>query len=191
MDFFPAYIKLNDKKILLVGGGKIATDKLMHLLDFTYNISVLAIIVNDNIKELSIKSNFQIVEKEYEKNDIDGFDMVIVATDDIKLQKIIYEEAKKKHILCNAVDSPDYCDFIFASYIKKKDLVIAVSTSGTSPAVAKYLRRYIEKLLPKDIGDFLIKMKNCRKILPKGILRMKFLDEKAKRYFSKKGKDNE
>ena len=72
--------------------------------------------------------------------------------------------------------------FIFPSYIKKDDLTIAVSTSGSSPAIAKYLRIYLEKIIPNSIGDFLKKMKEYRKTMPKGKKRMKFLDEKAKEY---------
>jgi precorrin-2 dehydrogenase/sirohydrochlorin ferrochelatase len=80
------------------------------------------------------------------------------------------------------VDSVDYCDFIFPSYIKKDDLTIAVSTSGASPAMAKHLRQYLQNLIPESIGEFLKEMRNLRKTLPKGKERMKMLDEKAKKY---------
>ena len=80
------------------------------------------------------------------------------------------------------MDSVDYCDFIFPSYIKKDDLTIAVSTSGASPAMAKHLRRYLERVIPDGIGDFLREMKSLRKTLPKGKERMKMLDEKAENY---------
>ncbi len=188
MSYFPAYLKFDNKKILIIGGGSIACDKLTHLLDFTKDISILSIAINDKIKKLSSMHNIQIISKRYNKNDIDGFDIIIIAANDIELQKKIYDEAREKKILCNAVDSVEFCDFIFPSYIKKGDLNIAVSTSGASPAVAKYLRKYIEKFLPKNIDEFLQKMKYYRKTLPKGVLRMKFLDEKAKRYFNEKGK---
>ncbi len=81
------------------------------------------------------------------------------------------------------MDSVDYCDFIFPSYIKKDDLTIAISTSGASPALAKHLRIYLSKLIPSSISAFLNEMKKLRKTLPKGKERMKMLDKKAKRYF--------
>ena len=184
MAYFPAYLKLDDKKILIIGGGKIASDKLIHLLDFTTDIVLLAKKFDQNILELSQKNGIKIIEKRYEKDDINGFDMVIVAIDDIEKQKEIYLEAKEKNILCNSVDTVEYCDFIFPSYIKKGDLTISVSTSGASPAVAKYLRRFIENLIPKDIDEFLFQMKSLRKKLPKGRERMELLDKKAKEFFN-------
>ena len=184
MSYFPAYLKLDYKKILIIGGGKIAADKLSHLLDFTSDIVLLAKEFDQNILELSSKNRLKTIQKRYEKNDIDGFDIVIVAIDDIDKQKEIYLEAKSKKILCNSVDAVEYCDFIFPSYIKKGDLTISVSTSGASPAVAKYLRRFIENLIPKDIDKFLLEMKNLRKKLPKGKKRMELLDKKAKEFFN-------
>ncbi len=184
MSYFPAYLKLDDKKILIIGGGKIAADKLCHLLDFTSDIVLLAKEFDQNILELSSKNRLKTIQKRYEKNDIDGFDIVIVAIDDIDKQKDIYLEAKSKKILCNSVDAVEYCDFIFPSYIKKGDITISVSTSGASPAVAKYLRRFIENLIPKDIDKFLLEMKNLRKKLPKGKERMELLNKKAKEFFN-------
>ena len=122
------------------------------------------------------------IERPYEDSDIEGFDIVIVAVDDLDLQKKIYEACRARHTLCNSVDSVDYCDFIFPSYTKKGDLTVAFSTSGVSPSVAKYLRRSIEKLIPDSISEFLKEMKSLRSTLPKGRERMKMLDEKAKNY---------
>ena len=184
MGYFPAYLKLDDKKILIIGGGKIAADKLGHLLDFTSKIVLLSEKFDQNILELSQKNGIKTIQKRYNKDDIDGFDIVIVAIDNIEKQKEIYQEAKSKKILCNSVDTVEYCDFIFPSYIKKGDVTISVSTSGASPAVAKYLRRFIENLIPKDIDKFLIQMKNLRKKLPKGQERMQLLDKKAKEFFN-------
>ncbi|NPA74072.1 MAG: bifunctional precorrin-2 dehydrogenase/sirohydrochlorin ferrochelatase [Epsilonproteobacteria bacterium] len=188
MSYFPAYLKMDNKKILVVGGGKIAFEKLSHLLDFTKDITILADKISKEIKELSNDNGLKIIVKKYRQNDIDGYDIAIVAVDDINLQKDIYNEAKSKHILCNSVDSIKYCDFIFPSYIKKGDLVVSVSTSGASPAVAKYLRRYIQNHIPKDIDKFLEDMKNLRDKMPKGKARMKFFDEKVKRFFNRQTK---
>jgi len=111
--------------------------------------------------------------------------LVIVATDSIELQKTIFLEAKTKKILCNSVDSIEYCDFIFPSYIKKEKLIISFSTSGISPALSKYLRRAIEKAIPLNIEKFLKKIKYLREKLPKGKERQKILDKLAKEYIEK------
>ncbi len=190
MSFFPALLNLKDKKIVVIGGGKIAADKVGHLLDFTNDITIVApAIVDERLHDYIQEHNLRYIPRAYEEGDIHNFFIAIVAVDDIALQKRIYEECQEHKVLCNAVDSVEYCDFIFPSYIKEGDLVVAFSTSGASPALSKYLRRAIQKLLPADIAQFLQKLKSLRSSLPKGKERMQLLDSKAKEYIQKHFKD--
>jgi precorrin-2 dehydrogenase len=182
MAYFPAFLKLDNKKILIVGGGYIAYEKLDHLLDFTKDISVIALDLSDDMAKGIKDNNLTYEQRAYKTGDIKDFAVVIVAVDDIPLQADIFAESKQYNCLCNSVDSVDYCDFIFPSYIKKDDLTIAVSTSGASPAMAKHLRMYLQNLIPDSIGEFLKEMKDLRKTLPKGKERMKMLDKKAEDY---------
>ena len=182
MAYFPAFLKLDNKKILIVGGGYIAFEKLDHLLDFTQDISVIALNLSNDMAKGIKDNNLKFEQRAYKTGDIEEFAVVIVAVDDIPLQAEIFAESKQYNCLCNSVDSVDYCDFIFPSYIKKDNLTIAVSTSGASPAMAKHLRIYLQNLIPDSIGEFLKEMKDLRKTLPKGKERMKMLDEKAKNY---------
>jgi precorrin-2 dehydrogenase/sirohydrochlorin ferrochelatase len=185
MSYFPAFIKLDDIEILIVGGGYIASEKLEHLLDFTKKIKIIAPQLSKYTKQMIDKHNLNFECRVYEKGDINDFGIVIVAIDNIALQEEIFNESKLlPNCLCNSVDSVNYCDFIFPSYIKKDDLTIAVSTSGSSPAMAKHLRKYLEKLIPNSIGDFLRQMKDYRTKMPKGKKRMEFLDKKAEEYIS-------
>jgi len=185
MAYFPAFIKLDNSKILVIGGGNIAYEKLEHLLDFTTNIELISKEFTVDILQLIKKYNLKYSIKDYQKGDIADFSLVIVAIDDIPMQNNIFNEAKLyPKCLVNSVDSTEYCDFIFPSYIKKDDLTIAVSTSGSSPAVAKYLRQYLQNLIPDSIGNFLKEMKDYRKTMPKGKQRMEFLDKKAKDYIN-------
>ena len=184
MSYFPAFLRFDDKKILIIGGGKIANEKLDHLLDFSTNITIIAKEINSNIEMLIDKHFLKSFKKAYETDDLKGYDIVIVAIDDIVLQEEIYTQTRSLNLLCNCVDLPHCCDFIFPSYIKKGDLTIAVSTSGASPAMAKQLRIYLSELVPDSIVDFLQQMRQYRKTMPKGIERMRFLEEKAKNYIS-------
>ncbi|MEA2100484.1 MAG: bifunctional precorrin-2 dehydrogenase/sirohydrochlorin ferrochelatase [Campylobacterota bacterium] len=190
MGYFPAFIKLDNKKVLIVGGGNIAYEKLKHLLDFTKDIFIIAPEISDSmIKKIELE-NLSFEKRVYEVGDIKDFAIVIVAIDNIPLQAKIFEESKQYTCLCNSVDSVDYCDFIFPSYLKKDDLTIAISTSGSSPAMAKHLKTYLKNLIPDGISEFLKEMKSLRTTLPKGKERMKILDKKAKEYvksFSNKG----
>ncbi len=182
MAYFPAFLKLDGKKILIVGGGNVAYEKLEHLLDFTKDIHIIANEFSEEMLQRIEEEKLVYEKRKYKKGDIREFAVVVVAVDSIALQAEIFEESKQYNCLCNAVDSVAYCDFIFPSYVKKEDLIIAISTSGASPAMAKYLRRYLQKMIPSGISEFLQEMKKLRKSLPKGKERMKMLDEKAKKY---------
>jgi precorrin-2 dehydrogenase/sirohydrochlorin ferrochelatase len=185
MSFFPSYINLDSKKILLVGGGYIALEKLEKLVDFTKDITVISKDFTDNFLEFAKRYDIDIKQKAYQKGDIKNFDIVIIATNTISLHKEIYQESRNSRILINSVDDTAYCDFIFPSYIKRGDLTISISTSGSSPALAKKIREYIEKLIPKNIEEFLIEMKTLRKTLPKGKERMKFFEKKVDKFMKK------
>ncbi|PHS59207.1 MAG: siroheme synthase [Sulfurimonas sp.] len=185
MSYFPAFLKLDNKKILIVGGGYIAYEKLNHLLDFTSDISIIALDLSEDMSNKIKEKNLNFERRAYKVGDIAKYAVVIVAVDDLTLQAKIFDESKQYNCLCNSVDSVDYCDFIFPSYVKKDDLTIAISTSGASPAMAKHLRHYLQKLIPDGISEFLAEMKNLRRSLPKGKERMQMLDKKAKDYIDK------
>ena len=185
MAYFPLFVDMDNLKVLVVGGGVIATEKLEKLLDFTTQISVIALSVNKEAQMLIDAYDLTLVQRAYHKGDIEGFDIVIVATDTVALHKEIYEESRGSRILVNSVDNTKYCDFIFPSYVKKDDLTIAFSTGGASPAFAKQIRRHFEKIIPDSVGVFLQKMKYLRSTMPKGKERMDYFDNLVKTYFDK------
>lgn len=184
MSYFPVFIKFDNKKILIIGGGKIALRKLKYILEFTNNITLIS---NDYIKEIEelVEINsLTYTQRKYKSEDAKGFDIVIAAVDNIKLQELIYQETREYKCLYSCVDIQEYCDFIFPAYIKKGDLTIALSTSGSSPAMAKHLKLWLDKILPNSIENFLKQMRKYRDTMPKGKDRMNFLDKKAKEYIN-------
>jgi len=183
-NYFPAFLKLERKKVLLVGGGNIAYEKLSKLLDFTGEIVIVASEISQEMLQLIAKHKLAYHKREYLKGDIEGYSIVVVAVDDITLQKEIYKESQNYKCLCNAVDSVEYCDFIFPSYIKEDDLTVAISTSGASPAFAKHFKHYLREKIPQHISQFLQEMKKLRSELPKGVERMRLLDKKAKDFIA-------
>ena len=182
MAYFPAFLKFDDKKILIIGGGNIALEKLEHLLNFSLNITLISKEFNNEIRLIIDKNSLKFSKKAYENGDAEGFDIVIAAIDDFDLQEAIYFETREYKTLCNCVDLQEYCDFIFPSYIKKGDLTIAISTSGSSPAFAKNFKEYLKNLIPNGIEEFLKELKELRSTIPKGKERMQFLDKKVKDY---------
>ncbi len=181
MNYFPAFLKFDNLEILIIGGGKIATNKLKHLLDFSQKITIISPHISTEMQLLIEKFNLKVWQRKYENGDIKNFQIAIIAIDNLSLQKSIYDEGKSYNVLCNAVDSRENCDFLFPSYIQKGDLTIAISTSGTSPAFAKEIRKFLQELIPNSVAGFLTQMKRYRKELPKGEKRMKFLSEIAQK----------
>jgi precorrin-2 dehydrogenase/sirohydrochlorin ferrochelatase len=174
---------MNDLKVLVVGGGYIATEKLEKLVDFTKEITVITAEMSGGANTLIKEHGLTLYQRTYQTGDIEGFDIVIVATDTVDLHKEIYEESRGSRILVNSVDNTEFCDFIFPSYVQKGDLTIAFSTGGASPSFAKYIRRHFEKIIPDTVGDFLNKMKTLRSTMPKGKERMMYFDGLVEKYF--------
>lgn len=182
--YLPVMLDLRHKKILVVGGGGIACEKLSRLVDCTDDITVVATECSPKMEEYIEQYALSAHHRAFEESDLEGIDIVIAAIDSLELQSDIFEKANERKILCNAVDLPSYCHFIFPSIIRRDDLVIAVSTSGASPAVAKHLKRFLDKLIPTDIGLFLTMMREKRSSLPKGKERMEMLDALASEYMN-------
>jgi len=179
------FIDMKDLKVLVVGGGHIATEKLEKLVDFTKEITVIAREVDAEANTLIKEHCLTLYQRAYRRGDIEGFDIVIVATDTVDLHSAIYEESRGSRVLVNSVDNTDYCDFIFPSYVKKDDLTVAFSTGGASPAFAKYIRKHFEKMIPDSVGAFLKQMKALRTTMPKGKERMHYFDRLVEEYFRK------
>ena len=167
-----------------MGGGYIALEKLEKLVDFTKEITVISKDFSSDFSSFVQAHNIEIEERPYQEGDIIGFDVVIVATNTVTLHKAIFEESRSSRILVNSVDDTAYCDFIFPSYVKRGDLTISISTSGASPALAKRLRAYVEKLIPTNMEVFLQEMKALRKTIPKGKERMQFFEEKTDKFMA-------
>ncbi len=184
MSFFPMYMDMDNLKVLLVGGGAIATEKLEKLVDFTKEITVITKEVSPEAQSLIKDHCLTLYQRLYKEGDIKGFDIVIVATDTVDLHKAIFEESRGTRVLVNSVDDTAYCDFIFPSYIKRGDLTVSFSTSGASPAFAKQIRHYFEEVIPGNVDEFLQKMKGLRSELPKGKERMQKFEEMVREYIS-------
>ncbi len=185
MSFFPLYMDMNNRKVLLVGGGTIATEKLEKLLDFTKDITIITKDISLEMATIIKDHCLTLYQRAYQQGDIGGFDMVIVATDTIELHGAIYEESRGSRVLVNSVDDTAYCDFIFPSYIKRGDLTLSFSTSGASPAFAKQIRRYFEERIPESVDEFLQEMKRLRDELPKGKERMRKFEGMVREYIEK------
>lgn len=169
----------------MVGAGLIGLEKVESLLRCGALIRVVAPRAVARVQELSAQGQISWLAREYEPADVLGCDLVIAATNDREVNRVIFEQARSQHILCNTADDAPLCDFFFASIVQRGDLQIAISTAGQSPALAQRLRREIDAQLPADLGPWLAELGQLRRevlqTMPAGAARKVLLHELAHR----------
>ncbi len=175
MPHFPMFVNLEGKRVVVVGGGKVASRKVEKLLPFEPRIRVIAPKITHYIQNLAKEGKIELLKRRVGLKDLRDAFMVIVAVDDLRLQKKIYGFCVKMGIHCNAVDSPDFCTFLFPALVVRGELVIGVSTSGKAPALSAGIRELIEKELPQNIEDLLSELEGLRESLPEGMERQEKL----------------
>jgi len=167
MKYYPIYLDLKDRNCLVVGGGSVGARKVNTLLECGASVTVVSPTVTEPLRVLSQNNSILFKQREYQSVDLTDMILVIGATDDRTLNYRIYEEATALNILCNIADQPDICHFILPAVVNRGDLIIAVSTSGNSPAFAKQLRKDLEAQFGPEYDVFLRLMGQIRKKLLK------------------------
>jgi precorrin-2 dehydrogenase/sirohydrochlorin ferrochelatase len=167
MKYYPIYLNIRDQSCLVVGGGTVGTRKVGTLLDCAAAVTVVSPEISHALAALADENRISLKRRPYHDSDLDGVFLVIGATDNRELNRTIYEDAQKQGKLCNIADQPDLCNFILPSVIDRGDLIIAISTSGKSPAFARRLRKQIERQFGPEYAVFLKLMGTVRKILLK------------------------
>jgi siroheme synthase-like protein len=160
-NLFPVFLKLENLRLLIVGGGAIGLEKLNAVVNNSpaTKINVVATSICQEIKDLASKhSAIQFTERSFESGDLDGIDLMIVAVNDPATSQAIQQLAKSKEILINVADKPELCDFYLGSVVKKGNLKIAISTNGKSPTIAKRLKEIFSDSLPDQVDDLLENM---------------------------------
>lgn len=170
MAYYPIFLELKGKKILIVGGGQVAERKVETLLDCGAEINIVSLRLTDKLNKIIENNGLHYLQEEFQEEHLDGVFLVIAATDDRNLNHKISTMAQEKGLLINAVDQPADCNFIVPSIVRKGDLQIAISTSGKSPALARRLREQLDRQFGDEYKDFLVLMGLLRKeILSKGL----------------------
>ncbi|HTU50567.1 MAG TPA: siroheme synthase CysG [Acidobacteriaceae bacterium] len=163
MSLFPIFLKLERRPCLIVGAGNVALEKITSLLRAGAQLSVVAPVACDAVRELAQNGAIALELRRFQEADLDGQAFVITATDSRDVNRQVFLAAQQRGILCNSVDDPPNCDFYFASIVERGKLQIAISTAGESPALAQRLRREIDAQLPVDTADWLDQLGNLRR----------------------------
>lgn len=157
-ELFPIFLKTNQLKILLIGGGNVALEKLHFLLKSSPDsrVTVIAPKIKNEIKNfLSDHYFLELKHREYQQQDLLNYDIIISAAGNKKTNQDIYTIAKQYRKPINVADTPNLCDFYLGGIVTKGNLKIAISTNGKSPTMAKRFRELFEDIIPEEVDESL------------------------------------
>lgn len=165
MNYFPIYLDLKGKKVLITGFGPETEHKIYQMYESGADVQYLSTGCPSELELLLTEVNIKHEKRDFLEKDLDGTWLVISTSEDKVYNKIILDAATKKNIFVNIVDVTDMCTFIFPAVLKEGDIKIAVSTSGTSPALAQRIRKEISSVIGEEFGRLAELMGNKRKYI--------------------------
>ena len=157
--YYPIFLNLKNKSVVIIGGGKVAERKVVTLLKTGADLTVISPELTKKIEREKLKGRIKHIRRQYRKGDLKNAFLVIAATDS---QVINEQVSKDAPCLVNVVDTPHLCNFIVPSVIKRNPLTIAVSTSGISPALSRSIRKELEKMYGSEFSDYLKLLRRIR-----------------------------
>jgi len=162
---FPIFLKLEGKRCLVVGAGKVAEGKIRGLLEAGAGVEVVAPQAVWQIQKWAWEGAVGWKPRRFEPSDLDQVSMVVAATSSPEVNAEVFKQARLRTVLCNAVDDPQNCDFYYPAVVNRGDLQIAISTSGRSPALAQRLRRELEVQFGPDYEAWVAELGRARDLL--------------------------
>jgi precorrin-2 dehydrogenase/sirohydrochlorin ferrochelatase len=145
MSLYPIFLKLEGHKVLIVGGGLIAEQKIEAVLRSATDVTVVAPEITPRIRLWAHQGHIKYQGIEFRPGMTSGYFLVISCTDSEETNRTVYQEARENGALANAVDDPGYCDFYAPAVVNRGEFQIAISTNGNSPALSQYVRKKLEK----------------------------------------------
>ncbi len=165
MKYYPVYLDLRERGCVVVGGGRVAERKTLSLLEAGADVTVVSPVLTPKLLALSQSGKITHKSKEFDEHDLTGAYLVIASTDSEELNRTIGRLGRKKHMLVNVAAPPEEGTFIVPSVVDRGELLIAISTSGTSPAMARKIRLELEERYGPAYEQFLEKMMQVRHLL--------------------------
>lgn len=165
MSLYPVFLKLEARKVLIVGGGSVAEQKIEAVLRSATDVTVIAPRITNRIRTWAGEGRLRHVAGEYRPGAAQGYFLVIAATDSDAVNRVVFEEARATGALANAVDDPEYCNFYAPAVVSRGDFQIAISTGGASPALAQHIRRELEQKYGVEYGPWTAWLGRARQAL--------------------------
>lgn len=145
--YFPMFVDLSDKNVVVVGGGNIATRRVKTRLQFTRNVTAVAPLMTQDLQELGKAGMVTVLQRAVKRSDLTMAYMVIAATNDHKLNDEIYRVCKEEGIYVNIADDKEKCDFYFPGIFMQDELVVGITASGLDHKKARRVRVAIEQAM--------------------------------------------
>ena len=152
MDHLPIFINVRQNPCLVIGGGDIALRKINLLIKAQAKVDCLSPLFCEGITNLSQNGDVNLIQKRFESDDIKEYAIIIASTDDSSVNALISKSAKKARIPVNVVDSPELSSFIMPSIVDRSPVIIAVSSAGRAPVLARIIRAKLETVIPSAYG---------------------------------------
>jgi precorrin-2 dehydrogenase len=162
---FPMFLKLEGKRCLVVGAGKVGEPKIAGLIDAGASIHVIALEASAAVREWETTGKIKLELRAFVPEDLDGAFLAVIATASSALNKNIYQQAQRRRVLCNVVDVPELCDFYYPAVVRRGDLQIAVSTSGQSPSLAQKIRQQLERQFDPGYARWVAELGKTRRLV--------------------------
>ena len=152
MDYLPLFVRLQDEPVLVIGGGEVAARKISLLCRAGAKVRIVSPELSDETRQLVTEHGLEASARTYQPNDIVGMRLVVSATDDEQVNAGIYEDCVAAGVPINSVDRPAFSNVIFPSIVDRSPILVAVSTGGASPTMARVIRGWLEARLPARLG---------------------------------------
>jgi siroheme synthase-like protein len=152
--FFPMMLRIERKKCIVVGAGKTAASKIKSLSLCGAKVVVVSPKATSAIRQASQSGALVWRRRSFRASDLDGAFLAVAATSSNTVNRAVFRASGRRRILCNVVDDPDQCDFIYPAVARRGPLQIAISTGGCSPALASRLRRDFERQFCRAWGSW-------------------------------------
>lgn len=178
----PVFVRLRGQRVLLVGGGAMATLRAGQFLKAGARLTVVSPDASHRIRQLAKTRAITWIKRDFASRDVSRkYFMVVGATDNPRVQAALSKAAESKGLLYNVVDAPAHCNFITPAVVERGDLKIAICTLGRSPALSGLLRKEIDSALPRSAADWLKVLgklrKSLKRIFPDDMKRQKALTD--------------
>jgi precorrin-2 dehydrogenase / sirohydrochlorin ferrochelatase len=164
-NLFPMFLKLEGRKVLVVGAGRVGKPKIAGLLENGAHIRVVTLEASNTVHEWASQGKIDLELRAFSVDDLNDTFLAVVATSSRTLNEEIYHEAQQRNILCNVVDVPDLCDFYYPAVVRRGDLQIAISTGGQSPSLAQKIRQQLEKQFGPAYAAWVAELGETRKLI--------------------------